>query len=291
MTTVSDPSANAYEKIERAAQVLRSSKQNKEVFEIIYSGGKFKSMEDLKSKVTKFNTNTYKAVMRLYGEDIIDKKIIKKTIHYGKKAFYVTNRDKILKLSSNAKRLKNYPTKRKLIGSRVEKTYVFSSKPDIEQIYIEDVDSFKRVRDIKSGDGKYLKTMPERVINTGICKIINQSEKKDWGGEKNDIYTNNITLKGSRKSAAFALKGKAVKNKLVPAKMGKNGDQISRLFESTADIYFVVHNNDIAESVVDLMQTHAIERSISKNKKIYFCVIDGKDLARLIKAYPKEFSY
>ena len=131
--------------------------------------------------------------------------------------------------------------------------------------------------------------MAERTINRGLCRILNQSEKKDWGGERHDIYTNKMSFRGSRKTAAFALKGKAVRTKLTPGKMGKNGDQIPRLFESTADVYVVGHNREIDDRVVDLMQTHAIKNSIASNKRVFFCIIPCNYLARLVVAYPKAF--
>jgi hypothetical protein len=131
--------------------------------------------------------------------------------------------------------------------------------------------------------------MPERVVNKGVCRILNQSDKKDWGGERHDIYTNKISFNGARKSAAFALKGRATKGKLTPGKMGKNGDQIPRLFESTADLYVVGYIREVDDRIVDLMQTHAIRNSIATNRKVSFCVIDGDDFGRLVTAYPKEF--
>lgn len=273
MNIVSDPSANADEKIERAAKVLRASAQNKDVFKIVYSGGKFKTLEDIKNKAANFNTNTYKAAARLYSEDIIDKKLGKRHISYGKKTFYSTHRNRILKLSENAKRLKEYPTKRKNSTQIITKTYSFRTKPQAELLLIDDIDSFKRAHKIKLADMNGLKITPERKINRALCMIINQGEKKDWGGERNDIYSNNVVFKGKRKPAAFALKGRATKGILTPNKMGKKADQVQRLFEGTAEIHFVVHHNDIDERVLDQMQAQAINKSIATGKKIYYCPI------------------
>ena len=230
--TVSDTSGNADEKIARAAEVLRASPRNKEVFRIIYSGGKSKTIEDIKAKVKKFNTNIYKAAKRLHGEDIVDKKTVKGIAYYEKKTFYNNNRDKIIKLSENKKRLKEYPTKRKHTTQIITKTYSFRTKPQAELLLIDNIDSFKAVRKIRAADTKGLATMPERTANRAICRIINQSEKKDWGGERNDIHSNNLLFKGKRKPAAFALKGRATKGMLTPNKMGKKADQIQRLFEA-----------------------------------------------------------
>jgi len=291
MTIVSNPSADAQEKIERAALVLKASKQNLEVFEAIYrNSARFKSIEQIKGSVSRSNTNTYKAAKRLYSEDIVERKTKGLIVLYGKKDFYATHRDKILRLVKNPARLKAFPTKRKIqVAIAPKASYSFQTKPRVRQVYIDDIESFNRVQFVKRADNTKVLRLPERRINAGFCRILNQSEKKDWGGERNDIYTNKIRFNGSRKSAAFALKGKAVKTELMPGKMGKNGDQIQRLFDATADIYIVAHNRGINERVVDLMQVHAIGKSISHNKRIYFCVIDGDDLARLATAYPKEF--
>lgn len=291
MSVVSNPSADGDEKIERAARILRASKQNKEVFKAIYAGSKrFKSIEDVKKSVSNFNNNTYAAAARLFGEDIVDRKSVNGVVVYGKKDFYIHNRQRILRMSENLSRLKRAPTKRRVQIQIVPKaTYTFRTKPKVQQIYIDEIDSFKKSWRLKKVNASVVKRMAERTINTGICRILNQSEKADWGGERNDIYTNKIFIKGLRKSAAFALKGKAIKTKLVPGKMGKNGDQIQRLFEAAADLYVVSHNRDIDDRVVDLMQTHAIKNSIANNKRILFCVIDGDDLARLAAAYPAAF--
>jgi hypothetical protein len=291
MAIVSNPSADAHEKIERAAHVLKASKQNFEVFTAIYrNSSRFKSIEQIRGSVSKPNKNTYKAAKRLYSEDIVERKIEGRVVFYGKKDFYATHRDKILRLVKNPARLKAYPTKRKIQVTITPKTsYSFQTKARVRQIYVDDIESFSRVRSIQGAKKANVLRLPERRINAGFCRILNQSEKKDWGGERNDIYTNKIRFNGSRKSAAFALKGKAIKTELMPGKMGKNGDQIQRLFDATADIYVVAHNRGINERVVDLMQVHAIGKSISHNKRIYFCVIDGDDLGRLVAAYPEYF--
>ena len=289
MTTVSDPSANGDEKIERAARVLRASKQTREVFIAIYKGSKrFKTVEEIRSEVSLFNTNTYKAAARLYGEDMVGRKREKGVTYYGKKDFYIHHRERILGLAKNPKRLKVYPTKRKQLKA-VIKTYNFHTKPQVELLTIDDIGSFKAVKSLTSGDTSGLKNMPERKVNSAICIILNQSEKKDWGGERNDIFTNNLTFRGKRKPAAFALKGRATKGILTLNKMGSRADQIQRLFEGVAEIHFVIYHSDIDERVLDQMQAQAINKSIATGKKIYYCPVDGKDLARLRAAYPKAF--
>lgn len=291
MTVVSDTSANADEKIERAARVLRASKQNREVFIAIYKGKKtWKTVKDIRGSVTNFNTNTYKAAAKLHSEDMVEKEVRKGSVYYGKKDFYIHNRQRILSLSANVIRLKAYPTKRKRSAHTIIKSYTFKSRPQAELLTIDDIDSFKAAWSTASASDTSLKKMPERKVNRAICTIVNQSEKKDWGGERNDIYTNNIVFKGKRRPAAFALKGMATKGMLTLNKMGKKADQIQRLFEGTAEIHFVVYHGDIDERILDQMQAQAINKSVAKGKKIYYCPIDGKDLARLLAAYPTAFS-
>jgi hypothetical protein len=175
-------------------------------------------------------------------------------------------------------------------ASTVIKTYAFRSAPEAEMLTVDDIDSFKDVKKIKSADASSLKAMPERTVNRAICTIVNQSEKKDWGGERNDIYTNNLMVKGKRRAAAFALKGRATKGPLTLNKMGKRADQVQRLFEGTAEVHFIVHHSGIDERVLDQMQAQAINKSVATAKKIYYCPIDGRDLARLRAAYPTAFS-
>ena len=154
MVVVSNPSADADEKIERAARVLRLSKQYREVFKAIYGGRKqFKSMEDIRRLVSNFNVNTYKAARVLHNEDIIDRRIKGNKKWYGKIGFYTHNREKILRLAANPDRLRNFPTKRKAKIRVVSAgSYRFRSGPRVKQLYIDDIDSFGKVRSVRHAD-------------------------------------------------------------------------------------------------------------------------------------------
>src|SRR3990170_1919931 len=107
---VSNPSGDRAEKIEHAAKILRSSQQAKAVFKFVYTGRKtFKTIDDMQKGFSHFNKNTYKAASRLVSENILEKKKNNGQDAYYKIAFYMTNRDHILRLSENVKRLKSYP--------------------------------------------------------------------------------------------------------------------------------------------------------------------------------------
>ena len=109
----------------------------------------------------------------------------------------------------------------------------------LEQISVDDIDSFVRVRKMKVS-GYLSAKVSETAFKKGILKILSQqSVAKDWGGEKNDIHTTYSKLGGKRRAAAFALKGPGTKGKLIPKKMGKNGDQIQRLFHQHWRIYLL----------------------------------------------------
>jgi len=71
--------------------------------------------------------------------------------------------------------------------------------------------------------------------------------------------------------------------------MGKNGDQIQRLFQTAADIFLLQYWSQIDDSVLEQMQMNAKLRSYADGKRIYYGIIDGQDSARLIQAYPKQF--
>jgi hypothetical protein len=122
-------------------------------------------------------------------------------------------------------------------------------------------------------------------------KIIGEKGKfKDWGGEKNDLCSTRLYFQGRRMATAFAFKGKGLtKKKLTPNFMGKNGDQIQRLFQSPAEIFILQYWSQIDDSVVEQMEMAAKIKSYSDGKKIYYGTIDGQDSFRLIQAYKKQF--
>jgi hypothetical protein len=111
-----------------------------------------------------------------------------------------------------------------------------------------------------------------------------------WGGEQNDVFTTQLVIGGKRRRAAFAFKGPAYKGMLRPKHMGKNGDQIQRLFKSPADVFIVQHHTQIHESILDQMVTSARLLAGDSNADVFYGTIEGKDSNRLIAAYPKAFA-
>jgi hypothetical protein len=70
--------------------------------------------------------------------------------------------------------------------------------------------------------------------------------------------------------------------------MGKNGDQIQRLFSSPATAFFVQYEGEVNESVYKLMEELAKARAVTGGK-IFWSVIDDGATKRLRKAHPKAF--
>lgn len=152
------------------------------------------------------------------------------------------------------------------------------------EFFIDDIDSFSRVRNIRRSAVKE-SVVSEDFVQLKLEKVLRElRHRKDWGGESCDLYASDLRIKGKRYRAAFLLKGSGTKGKLTIAKCGKNGDQIQRLFKCPADIFVIQHISEIDDAVIEeaKQKTVAIR---AKNQRAHFCIIDGLDTQRLIQAY------
>jgi|SRR5271169_6682241 len=234
----------------------------------------------------------YQEAAKLSGNGIIQAFRAGKETSYQKDLFYSTNRSTILRLVKNPKSLQKLPTKtqpRQSGGSTVIIRGI-ERKPRIKEIYIDDIDSFKAVKKV-AATGIQNSRISEKRFKRGIQKILEQPGKfKDWGGEKGDLLTSRLRYKGSRIPTVFAFKGPGTRGTLTPKKMGKNGDQVQRLFESAASFFILQYWAEIGERVREQVVGWATLTSIQLQKKILFSLIDGKDTSRLIQAYSRQFS-
>jgi hypothetical protein len=148
-------------------------------------------------------------------------------------------------------------------GSIVEKITISKANAPIH-VTIDDIDSFREVRNFDTVPSGDFTKLSEQTIKEGFQRIVKQEGIfKDWGGETNDLFTGKLKYRaGHRIPAAFAFKGKATKGARTPGKMGKHGDQIGRLFTGPAQICFVVYPRAIAESVINQMRAHAVARAL-----------------------------
>lgn len=158
----------------------------------------------------------------------------------------------------------------------------------VKTITIEDVDSFARVKKLKGNFNPV--AIPEAQFKRGVRKIIGEPfDQPDWGGEKGDLHTTRVRMKGKRVPAAFAFKGPGVTGVLTPRKMGKRGDQIANLFEADAQVFFVQYWDRVDPVMSTHMRAFAEYKAGARGTTIWYGVIDGADSARLIAAYPKAF--
>lgn len=179
---------------------------------------------------------------------------------------------------------------RVVIDERLPK---YTELPSSPRLYIEDIDSFQRARDVNpamiSGhlrDGYF--DMAEDEVQMGIEQILDVSmHKKDWGGETNDLYTSNLILNGRRVSTAFLLKGHGLRKKTMEiADCGKNGDQILRLLDSPAQLFIIQFVGEVSEAIIrDIEQKVLAKRQAGQSAS--YCIINGQDTARLLFAYSK----
>jgi hypothetical protein len=156
------------------------------------------------------------------------------------------------------------------------------------EIFLENIDSFANARDIAPvrtvKELERLRSVPEREVKAAFAEIIGEpTVPKDWGGERSDLFTSHVLIDGNRISTAFAFKGPAAFRPMTMADLGKNGDQIDRLFTEPADLLVLQHCHEITPPVRGAMRAYAQQMG---NPRL-FSLIDGYDTARLFRAYGK----
>jgi hypothetical protein len=290
---VSDFRANPNENIRHAAQTIGSSKNRRAVFEAIYHGKKsVKTVRELMEKTELTHKQVLIAGKKLAANQIVEQTTVDGRVAYKKDATLSQHKNKILDLVANPDRKDRYPTKQEPRISGTPVTYqivVARSSPQPQEITVDDIDAFAAVRGAAPAPIELSKVL-ERDVKGFLNKVMGEeNEFKDWGGEKNDIYTSRLRFRGARRTAAFAIKGRATKGTLTPKKMGTNGDQVARLFASEAAVFFVVYHGKVDQSIHEQMRAFGIARALSGNR-VYYCVVDGNDLARLATAYADEFT-
>jgi hypothetical protein len=289
--TVTDARSNSNDQIAHAAQALRRSPRRTRVFRAIYQGKpKAKTVSQLMKATKLGRVAVLQDGGKLAGLHIVNQIKIGSETAYEKDRFYATNKHKILSLASNPDKLKAYPTKyssRGLVAGGPIRIAVQGVKVQISAVTCEDLDQFVKVRKIQDAPAQ---TISEKAFKQGIQKLIGETGTfNDWGGERNDLYSSKIRHKGQRRAIAFAFKGPGTRGVLTPRKLGKNGNQIQRLFLSPAEIFMVQYHDHIDQDVIQQMQAFATLNSVREGKRIWYGVIDGDDTRRLLKAYPRQF--
>ena len=158
------------------------------------------------------------------------------------------------------------------------------------EISVDEIDNFEKVTRVKESRKRLVKELhplrniPEKDIKKAFAEIVGEPNvPSDWGGEQSDLFTSWTAVDGRRMRAAFAFKGPAKFRPLKMTGLGKNGDQIVRLFSEPADLLILQHCHTITQPVRATMRAHAQQIG---NPRL-FCLIDGYDTLRVLRGYGK----
>ena len=287
--------ATSEESIQTIAKELATSDRKYKVFAAVYSGGnKPKTAATIAGA-----TGLSEVVVLQLGTPMAHKQYFEQVkpgnrIAFKKYKHINAVKNRIMKLAKNPRQLQKHvstrtPKQTILVQVKARKRNEIS----VKEIFIDDVEEFKRVRSLPAAKLPRLspKRLPEKVFKYGIASILgNRGKFQDWGGEKNDLYTSHITVGGRRRSTALALKGPGTAPPLTPAKLGSNADQVQRLFSTTADAFFVQFEGRIEETVKEQMLAHAIKKSHETGREVLYGVIAIEDSHRLRAKYPSDFN-
>ena len=284
---VSDFLSNHGDQLVNAAGIIGRSADRQKVFQAVY-----KDKTQIKT-IDYINKTTGLSNVRILQEGAKMCPMLMEKVKggYKKKNEFSTRYKRILALAKDKKKIQRIATKAKVGNYQGALININFSKPAnrAKFLTIDSIKSFSKIRGIVNS----LDTTSyrEEKIKKAFQKIVGERGLfKDWVGERSDLYTTQIVLKNARIPAAIAFKGRGTKGKLVPAKMGKNGDQIGRLFSEPAQLFLVVYNGQIDSSIISQMEAFAIGNALGGSKSIYFGVVDENDLGRLANAYSQDFS-
>lgn len=244
---VNDSQSNRPELIDGAARAIGKSKLKRRVFEAIYKHKKrVRSVVEIAAMTKLGTTRVLQLGGQLRADHIVDQTKKDGRVAYVQKPFYQRNKAKILRLLEKPSSASKIPTKRNVAVTVRLPRLRHQRAALVHFITINDVDSFSRVRRVKSSAKSLPAKMSERQFNDGVKAIIGEPGNfKDWGGETSDLFSTRLELYGKRRRAAFGFKGPGLAGPLTPGRMGTNGDQIQRLFSEPADVFFVQHWREI----------------------------------------------
>lgn len=174
---------------------------------------------------------------------------------------------------------------------RLQSLPEYTDLPLDARLYVEDIDSFRKVRDINPATVMDVLTngylnRSEDSVQTALERILSVPfHKKDWGGELNDLYTANLLVNGVRHETAFLLKGNGLRSPTLEIKhCGANGDQILRLCNSPAKVFVIQFVGRVSEAVVSDIDGK-VRHARSQGRDAWYCIMDGQDTARVLRAY------
>jgi hypothetical protein len=134
---------------------------------------------------------------------------------------------------------------------------------------------------ISDAELKAVLSVPETKVKHAIAGLIGESYvPKDWGGERSDLYTPRVFARGRQISSAWLFKGPGFPRAMTIAALGKNGDQIDRLFTESAELLVLQHCHEITPAVAGMMDAYAHDVRRLRS----FMILDGADTGRILKS-------
>lgn len=129
-----------------------------------------------------------------------------------------------------------------------------------------------------------IRGVPEQLVKELLCRLLGEhTVPNDWGGEESDVLSANLSVNGRRLTAAFLLKGPSRFHPMKPTDLGRNGDQLYRLFNIPADVFVIQHCHSIGAAVRKQALAFALQRSFTAPCRVLF--VDGTTTARLLRAH------
>ncbi|MGW0918624.1 hypothetical protein ACWD3J_06415 [Streptomyces sp. NPDC002755] len=152
------------------------------------------------------------------------------------------------------------------------------------RVYPSDIGQFSKIdftAPVSEAEREAVLSVPEKEVKHAFADLIGESYiPKDWGGERSDLYTSRIFARGHQVSAAWLFKGPGHPRAMDVKALGKNGDQIDRLFTEPAELLVLQHCHQIKPSVVSMMAAYAHD---ARHPRTYM-IIDGSDTGRILRS-------
>jgi hypothetical protein len=156
------------------------------------------------------------------------------------------------------------------------------------QVYPSEIDQFRQA-DFRNAptteDINTVRQLPEQHVKKGFAEIIGELDiPKDWGGEEADLYSGQLFIAGKQASSAWLFKGgPGFPGAMTITALGKNGDQIDRLYKQPAEVLVLQHHREVRAAVVNMMLTYANDSRSPRR----FMILNGASTATIFRAYGK----
>ena len=138
------------------------------------------------------------------------------------------------------------------------------------EILPEDIDQLSRMSKVEAESAEEwmdaMRSLPEAKVKEAFASLFSEPTKKDWGGESDDHFSANISVRGQRRTAAFLLKGPAQFREMTLDMCGTRADQIHRMVDSDADISVVQHAHLIGAVVRRTLRALTVRPGCSQRK-------------------------